>query len=578
MTSACTTAARKIIVTSRIALNVYGEFEYHAPALGTPPNTAQTPAELREVESAQLFEARARQRLPAFAINPQNAAHIADICIRLEGIALAIELAAARVHETPLAALAAALRRAPEAGNTWLNDLNSSARDLPLRQQRLGEAIRWSFDLLPADQQRLFARLGVFVGSFDTEAVLGVCAESADHATIGGALEALAAHSLIQRDTTPGRWRLLEMMREFANGFARAHLGLEGNEIARLRHANYYAIWAGRIGDALQTADDRTVLAAYASDMDNMSAGLGWAVGHGLGSLACNLCMHLSYLWELRGDYVEGLGWIQVTLALPRSSADDCVRRAILSSGVNLAWLQQQHDTALRMVEALLESARRDGALKDVCDGLQARAKVELEMGRGQDAIMTARELLELASTVNPGSLTAANCLLGEAWLALGDTARAVQFLDEAVHRAGTRIDQGLWLSMTCAWMTEVWIQRHDFSAARDWLGRWLRHLLDRVNQTRLLATVAAGLLAAEPGRGVNPLAMSARLWGAVDALNRRIGGAPLRLARQQAEPRVAAARRRMGNLAWEKAFREGAAWPPERIVAEVRVLLGEDE
>jgi len=156
-------------------------------------------------------------------------------------------------------------------------------------------------------------------------------------------------------------------MREFANGFARAHLGLEGDDIARLRHANYYAEWAGRIGDALQTADDRIVLAAYASDMDNLSAGLGWSVGHGLSSLACDLCAHLGYLWELLGDYVEGLRWIQVTLALPSSSADDAVRRSILSSGVNLAWLQQQHDTALLMVEALLESARRDGESAPQC-------------------------------------------------------------------------------------------------------------------------------------------------------------------------------------------------------------------
>jgi hypothetical protein len=124
--------------------------------------------------------------------------------------------------------------------------------------------------------------------------------------------------------------------------------------------------------------------------------------------------------------------------------------------------------------------------------------------------------------------------------------------------------------------MTEVWIQRHDFSTARDWLGRWLRQLLDRVNQTRLLATIVAGLLAIEPGRGPSALAMSARLWGAVDAISRRSGGAPLRLARQQAEPRVATARRRLGNPAWEKAFREGAGWPPERIVAEIRDLLGE--
>ena len=162
--------------------------------------------------------------------------------------------------------------------------------------------------------------------------------------------------------------------------------------------------------------------------------------------------------------------------------------------------------------------------------------------------------------------------------MALGDTAQAVRFLDEAVRLASVRINPELWLGITCAWMAEVWIQRRDFVAARDWLGRWLRQIADRVNQTRLLATIVAGLLAIEPGHGLSALETSARLWGPVDALSRRIGGAPLRLARQQAEPRVAAARRRMGNPAWEKAFREGAAWPPERIVAEVRGLLGEQE
>ena len=565
----------KIIITSRTALNVYGEFEYLAPPLSTPPNTVPTPTELQAFESAQLFVARARQHTPEFAIDQHNATHIADICIRLEGIALAIELAAARVRHAPPVAIAAALHRSPEAGGTWLHDLDSHVRERPVRQQRLVEAIRWSFDLLPEYQQRLLARLGVFIGSFDTRAVIGICTDGTDPGAVTQALAMLTAHNLIQRDASAGRWRLLVLIREFANGFARAHLALETNAAARLRHTEYYANWALQVDKSLQGADDQTVLAANAADIDNLGAALRWAVESNLGSTAFTLCEHLGYLWELRGDYAEGLRWIQTVMALPASDGDEPIRRSILWSGLNLAWMQLQLDVALGMAEAALTSARTSGDQPQVCGALMARARVELEMGRAQDAVATSQEMLELALSVDKRSLRAANCLLGEAWLVLGDPAQAVPFLNEAVSLPKIGDEAGLWHSIACAWLTEHCIQLRDFAAARAWVVRWLLLLPARVNQTRLLATVTAGLLAAELGGVAAVLALSARLWGAVNALNLRIGGAPLRLARQQAEPRVLVARRRMGRTAWDKAFGEGATWSPERIVAEVKGLLG---
>jgi predicted ATPase/DNA-binding CsgD family transcriptional regulator len=294
-----------VLVTSRQALHVGGEHEFPVPPLALPdPAQTLTACALASIPAVALFVERARATNPAFQLTDATAPVIAAICARLDGLPLALELAAARLKIlSPEALLARLERRIPL--------LTGGARDLPARQQTLRATIAWSTQLLNAEEQRLFARLSIFVGGFRLEAAerVGELADNRPLAIVDG-IASLVDQSLLQRlgrvEDEP-RFGMLETIREFASEQLAA--SGEYDAIAR-RHAAYYLAFAEQTHLDLSTPGQEQVLARIEEEHDNLREALGWAIGAREGETALRLATALGQFWAIRGYLEEGTRWL----------------------------------------------------------------------------------------------------------------------------------------------------------------------------------------------------------------------------------------------------------------------------
>jgi predicted ATPase/class 3 adenylate cyclase len=295
-----------VLVTSRVVLRLRGEHELPVPPLPVPPAGADpNPAGLRGYASVGLFAERARAVAPGFELDGGNAATVAEICRRLDGLPLAIELAAARVRLLPPQALL------PRLG-TRLTLLTGGARDLPERQRTLRNTLDWSFGLLSAGEQAMLARLGVFAGSFGLPAAEAVCSEAsqasqASEAGQGGpvidTLGALVSSSLVRPETRGGepRFGLLETVREYAL----EHLARGGWAEAHDRHAAYFLALAEPAEAELRGQGQLAWLDRLETEHDNLWAAMSWLVGHGALEQATHLLSVTWRFWWLHGHAAE---------------------------------------------------------------------------------------------------------------------------------------------------------------------------------------------------------------------------------------------------------------------------------
>ena len=228
----------KALISSRVPLNIYGEYKYYVPTLSIPPKSAgKEPDSLEQYEAVQLLVARARQFQTGFKIGEDNAPAIVEVCIRMDGIPLALELAAASLRSMSMIELAQILR--PETETNWLKQIGHPARDIPPRQQTLENVIAWSYTLLSAERQAFFHRLGIFTGWFESEAAAVICGENEmDVNSARAELEYLTEHSLLQQSQFDGRyyWHMLEIIHEFA----RLQTTLSERRELEAKHAKFY--------------------------------------------------------------------------------------------------------------------------------------------------------------------------------------------------------------------------------------------------------------------------------------------------------------------------------------------------
>jgi len=293
-----------VLVTSRAVLRLSGEHEFAVPTLPVPPaGAARDPEELRRYASVSLFTERAHAAVSGFELTAGNAAAVAEICRRLDGLPLAIELAAARVRVLPPQALASRL-------DQRFSVLTGGARDLPERQQTLRNTLEWSFGLLPAGEQALFARLGVFAGSFSLPAAEAVGAGSPDEGPAGrpgpvmDTLGALVDSSLVRPQTGGGepRFALLETIREYA----RERLREGGDWVpAHDRHAAYFLALAEPAAADLAGLGQLAWLDRLETEHDNLWAAMSWLVDHGPLEQAVHLSLVTTRFWWLRGHVAE---------------------------------------------------------------------------------------------------------------------------------------------------------------------------------------------------------------------------------------------------------------------------------
>jgi predicted ATPase/DNA-binding CsgD family transcriptional regulator len=367
----------KFLVTSRAALRLSGEHTFLVPPLALPgPGHVSAPEELRQTEAVRLFEERARATRADFAVTAVNAGSVAEICRRLDGLPLAIELAAARVALLSPASLVAALE-------PRLPLLTSGPRDVPDRLQTMRNAIAWSYDLLSPDLQLLFRRLSVFAGGFDVEAAEAVCASdelrasSLDREGPNSKLEALDGiaalvdQSLVRRqeyrhldpeepepdDAVGPRFGMLEMIREY--GLERLDAGGEA-EAVRRAHGEYFLSLAERADAESRGPREPAWLDRLEIERDNLSAALAWATERGEPTPALRLAAALGRFWDIRGHVREGSHWLEQALAAADGVPGAIRARAMAEAGLLAARLCD-FDRAAAHLEAALALSREVG-------------------------------------------------------------------------------------------------------------------------------------------------------------------------------------------------------------------------
>jgi predicted ATPase/class 3 adenylate cyclase len=339
----------KVLATSRAPLGLYGEHEFPVPPLSMPDLKLQPLLErLTHYEAVRLFLERAQAVKPDFKVTNESAPAVAEICVRLDGLPLAIELAAARIKMLPPKAMLQRL-------SSRLKLLTGGARDLPERQRTLRATIEWSFALLDEGEQLLFGRLAVFSGGRTLEAIEAICDAEGDlSAEAFEGVSSLVDMSLIRQEEVPGgepRFVMLETVHEFAR--EKLQESAEAEEIKRL-HAQYFLTLAEEAYPELKGPDQLEWLERLEAEQDNIRVAFSWALERKEVEVALRMGGALSWFWWVRDYYSEGRGWLEEALAMDGRGSPE-VRAMALAGAGGLAWQQGDYDRGQDACEEGLE-------------------------------------------------------------------------------------------------------------------------------------------------------------------------------------------------------------------------------
>jgi len=385
----------KMVVTSRVVLHLRAEYEFPVPPLGLP-NLNQLPENeaLTEYTSVALFVQRARAVLPTFQLTEANAHTVAEICVRLDGLPLALELAAARIKLLPPQALLARLTQP-------LQILTGGARTLPPRQQTLRNALKWSYDLLEPEEQQLFRRLTVFVGGWTLEAVeeVGKLIDSAEHSnlsTLDGVASLLDKSLLLQIEPEGEEPRLIMLttIREYGQECLRDN---GETEITQRAHAHYYVALVEEAEPHLKGKQQIQWLTRLEIDQENLRAALAWLIEHMETELALRFCAALWHFWYLRGYWSEGRRWLEAALGQPQKTAPTLARARALCGAGNLAYYQVDDAAVRPLLEESVALCRSLGERRELASALGALGVLMQDLGDFE----AARPLLEESETLS---------------------------------------------------------------------------------------------------------------------------------------------------------------------------------
>jgi non-specific serine/threonine protein kinase len=602
------TGGVQLLVTSRMPLRVYGEREFAVQSLSIPSRNPVPPLhKLTEYGAVKLFAERARAVRADFELTPENATAVAEICAQLDGLPLAIELAASRIRLFSPPALLTRL-------DQRLKILTGGVRDRPARQQTMRAAIDWSYDLLSEDEQRLFARLAVFQGGARLDDIEAVCLGQPDTALsaldldVFEGLELLISKSLIQqREGQEGepRFLMLETIREYAREKL-AETG-EGPVLAQ-RHADRFLVLAEQAATQLTGNEQAAWLARLAEEQANMRAALEFACGPtGPPAVGLRLATALYRFWGVRGHLAEGRTWYARTLAAAeaKGEADALLRARALDAAGALARLQSDHAAGRLLGEQALALFREAGDRPGTASALRNLAALAIEQGDLQAARAFGEESLAIYRELGDTSgMTMMLHDLGQIAHQDGDLATAVSFYDQALalkrqqgHKRGIAVslnNLGLIYQEHSQWspastlfeeaqalleeigdqtgtavvLTNLANVRHELgdhvSAAA--LHRQNLKLFAEQGNTMRIAESLEGL--AGPAASLGQPARAARLLAAAETL-RAAGGIPLPgWERQRYERYRDAARRQLDPSAWEAAWQAGQALDQAGAVA----------
>jgi len=593
----------KIMVTSRAALHVYGEHEFPVPALALPDSRSMPSVEvLSQYPAVALFVQRAVAVKPDFELNRENGPAVTEICARLDGLPLAIELAAARVKVLSPSSMRTRLA-------SRLQLLTGGARDLPRRQQTLRAAMDWSYDLLSTAEQKLFRRLSVFVGGCNLEGVEAVCDTKHDlDLDLLDGMASMVDKSLVQQveqGKGESRFVMLETIREYAL----EKLEASGEEaLTKRAHAAYCLVLAEEEATEQSGAEGAEWLERFALEHDNFRAGLEWLTETGDAEWGLRLGAALFPFWEMREYLAEGRDRLGKLLKLAGAAAPTKGRaRALFAAGV-LAGEQGNYESADDLMRENLDIAHQLRDTQGVAVSLNAlavhaRDRGDLAVARSlleeslvlwrelDDQKAVARSLSNLANVVKlQGDYVRARSLYAEclsifedlgdrtavAWSMnyQGDVVRdqgdsaAARALYEQCLAIFRELGDPWGIAGTLADLGTLAREEGNYPAASS-LYRESIKIFQALDHKRGIARLlecfacSAAKVQIEAGR-------SLRLAGAAAALRQNIG-APLTPAEQaKLEAGLRPARQALTNTASEAAWLEGWALPVEKAIEEV--------
>ncbi len=589
----------KILATSRIPLGLYGEYEFPVPPLSLPDPDSLPPLErLTEYEAIRLFVERARAVKPDFSLTEENAPAVVEICARLDGLPLTIELAAARIKLLPPRVLLDRL------GNR-LKILTGGARNLPERQRTLRNAIEWSYGLLDEGEKLLFGRLGVFSGGATLEAIEAVCDAGGDLPTdaFDGASSLLDKSLLRQEEGAADepRFAMLETIHEFASEMLEESVEVEA---VRRAHAKYFLDLAEEAEPMLWGAEDAVWLDRLEQEHDNVRAALTWSMEHGEVELALRLGGALRWFWNMGGYYGEGRNWLEAVLAKEGPASAQARARALEGVG----WLANQqgdlnraeataeegltlsaeaglgevvaagfqnvlgdaarhrgdYERAVELLEKSLALHRAVNDTRGVAWSLGSLATVSTDLGNYEQAKQLYEEGLVLSRDLGGAELLGAYLIsLGYEYLLEGDPERATELNEEAV------------------WLYRKRGRKSLLQAALDNLG-W--SALIKGNHQRsealfeeslvLCKDLGDKLVGSESIEGLACVAgaggeaeRAAKLFGAAEALREATGYQLGTRARSRTESYLATARAQVDVATWSAAWEKGRSMEFEDAV-----------
>jgi predicted ATPase/DNA-binding CsgD family transcriptional regulator len=509
----------RILATSRERLRVGGEVTWRVPSLATPdPRATLAPADLLAFPAVRLFTERAQAVLPGFTLGKANAPVVAGVCARLEGLPLALELAAARVS-------ALSLPQILERLDDGVRLLIGGSRTSPTRQQTIRATLDWSYGLLSEQERAVFRRLAVFAADCSLDAAEAIC--SAGEVTDGDVLDMLhhlVDKSLVVVDEQSGRsrYRLLEPIRQYA----REQL-VAGGELqeTRRRHALYFLTFceqrdrASNVGGPLRPAATAALLQEY----PNIRLALGWSVESGEVQIGLRLARTVSYLWFARGYPGEGLAWLQQLLALRGADQPTPARAACLLSAGRLATVLGHIDTGRTFFEAGLQLASTTGDPHVQWLGQHYFALYASMRGNFDTAIRHQRVALATARAFDNRVEEAISLTLAaELALFQGHFSEA-QALAEDARRAAHAVGEEWIEGLTVVYFGLLALQRGDHARARHNLERGL-NMCQRQGDPRFSARAldGLGLLAVVEGRSEDAHACLAESLRLVDEIGNR--------------------------------------------------------
>jgi predicted ATPase/DNA-binding SARP family transcriptional activator len=552
-----------VVVTSRSPLGLSTELEVPVEPLPLP-NPRDAIADVSREPAVRLFVERAQAVDPKFRLDEESTASVASVCRHLDGLPLAIELAAARIRVLSPAAIAARLDHA-------LTLLTTGARDLPSRQRTLRATLEWSYDLLPASQRRLLGRLGVFAGGGRVSDIEAVCGFPPLDVDLLDDLDALVRHSLVQlRRDGAGEPRLvlLETVREFA--LERLQSDGDEDEVGR-RHAVHYAGQLEDVGQqAGSTVAQRTAMAWCTAEQENLRAALRWSSQgpDGIGT-GVRLIAGLSKYWEVTSALEEGLSWCRRLLGDDLDTALPGAAAALNAAGT-LAWLEARHDEARVWHRRALEVQQRSSdvaaqAWSMICLGAQ-----DLSERCFEDGERWVHRGRALARTIGDERLQriAVQCLgTSQAWQ--GNLLAALRLAERGLAMARREGDERDIASMLNN-LSDVTLQLGDPLAALALVQESLT-ILHRLGDVTYLVSGLCGVADIAVSLGAPDRAL--RLLAAVSAVCETTGLRRVDLTNAVQGPTRSAAFTALGDAAAAAAWGEGLTIGIDRAVEEALSL-----